>query len=373
MKGSPAVPVVTKRVHLITFLGALFACTATVLWMTGPFLLSLFLGGTLAMLAYPVYHWLLSKKSGPRLAASAVTALLLLLVMAPLTGFSILAVKQGITVGREMAELKEFSPKALTAVLSRWQVVKTLIGDPEAVNARLKGAIQSTGEFTGAAVLKLGRGVPELLLQLILAMLAFFFFLLNGGEFMDWLLGLGVLDRNVQQELVRSFRDTTVSAVLASLAAAASQAALIAAGFLALDVPGAFLAGGATFIFAWIPMLGSAPASLAGMIYLYVTHGSSVKIILMLCLSLSAGLVDNLVRPLVLKGRNDMHPLVGLVAIIGGLRLFGIQGVLLGPILAAMLISLLKIWPLIRGQFGIGAAAGSAGHGLVQDSQRHSA
>lgn len=356
MKEPLAAPAATKRVHIITFLGALLACIVTVLWMTGPYLLSLFLGATLAMLTYPVYQWLRARKLGPRLAATAVTALLVLLVIAPLTGFSILAVKQGISIGQEMAELKEFSPKALTAALSRWQVVKTVIGDPRQVNAQIKSAIQATGQFTTEAALKLGKGVPELLLQFILVMIAFFFFLLNGEEFVAWLLGLGVFDRNVQEKLVKSFRDTTISSVLAGLAAAASQAALIVVGFLAIGVPGAFLAGGLTFIFAWIPMLGTAPASLAGLVYLYATQGSALQVALMIAMALAAGVIDNLVRPLVLKGRDDMHPLVGLIAIIGGLQMFGIQGVLLGPILAAMLLSLLRIWPAIRGRFGIDSA-----------------
>jgi predicted PurR-regulated permease PerM len=344
---------VIKRTHLITFLAALFACGAAVLWMVGPYLLSLFLGGTLAMLAYPAYQWLLARKCGPRLAASAVTAALLLLFMAPLTGISILSIRQGIAISREMAELKEFSPKALTATLSRWQLVRTLVGDPAKVNAQIKGAIQGTGEFASATVLDLGKGVPEFFLQLFLASIALFFFLLNGEQFAAWLIGLDAFDRNVQEKLAASFRDTTVSAVLASLAAAASQAALIVVGFLIIDVPGAFLAGGLTFIFAWIPMLGTAPASLAGMVYLFVTHGSWLKMALMVALALAAGVIDNLVRPLVLKGRADMHPLVGLIAIISGIQLFGILGVFIGPILAAMLISLLKIWPAIRGQFGI--------------------
>jgi len=358
MKETTAAPVMTKRVHIITFLGALLACIITVLWMISPYLLSLFLGSTLAMLTYPVYQWFRARKLGPRLAASAVTVLLLSLVIAPLTGFSVLAIKQGISIGQDMAELKEFSPKALTVALSRWQVVRTVIGDPKQVNAQIKSAIQAAGEFTTAAVLELGKNLPELLLQLLLAMIAFFFFLLNGEEFVIWLLGLGIFDKNVQEKLVKSFRDTTISAVLAGLVAAASQAALIVVGFLAIGVPGAFLAGGLTFIFAWIPMLGTAPASLAGMLYLYVAQGTPVQMALLVAMALAASVIDNLVRPLVLKGRDDMHPLVGLIAIIGGLQLFGIQGVLIGPILAAMLLSLLKIWPVMRSRFGIGSAAG---------------
>ncbi len=353
MKEPLAAPMMTKRVHVVTFLGALLACIGAVLWMIGPYLLSLFLGATLAMLTYPAYQWFRARKLGPRLAASAVTVLLLSLVIAPLTGFSILAIKQGISIGRNMTELKEFSPKALSVAISRWDVVRTVIGDPRQVNARIKSVIQVTGELTTAAVLELGKNLPELLLQLLLAMIAFFFFLLNGEEFVAWLLGLGIFDRNVQEKLVKSFRDTTISAVLAGLAAAASQAALIVVGFLVIGVPGAFLAGGLTFIFAWIPMLGTAPASLAGLVYLYATQGSALQVALMIVMALAAGVIDNLVRPLVLKGRDDMHPLVGLIAIIGGLQMFGIQGVLIGPILAAMLLSLLKIWPAIRGRFGI--------------------
>ncbi|HBA59499.1 MAG TPA: hypothetical protein DCZ92_01490 [Elusimicrobia bacterium] len=359
-KEATAARPVTRRAHLITFLGALLACVIAVLWMIGPYLLSLFLGATLAMLTYPVYQWFRAKKWGPRLAGSAVTALLLLLVIAPLTGFSILAVKQGITIGQRMTELKEFSPKAITVTLSRWQLVRTLIGDPKQVNAQLKGAIQAAGEFTTAGVLELGKGMPELLLQLILAMIAFFFFLLDGEELVGWTFGLGVFDPTVQKNLAASFRDTTISSVLAGLAAAAAQAALIVVGFLVIGVPGAFLAGGLTFIFAWIPMLGTAPASLAGLIYLYTMQGTPLQIALMIFITLAASVIDNLVRPLVLKGRNDMHPLTGLIAIIGGLQLFGIQGVLIGPILAAMLLSLLKFWPVIRGGLGIGAAAALA-------------
>ena len=341
-----------KRLHLITFLAALLACVAVVLWMVGPYLLSLFLGGTLAMLAVPPYQWLLAKKWRPQPAASAVTVMFLLLVVAPLGGFAVLAVRQGIAMGQQMGELKEFSPKAMSAAISHSDLVETMIGDPAVVNTWIKSAIQSAGQFTSAAVLRLGAGAPLFFLQVLLTLVAFYFFLLDGGRFMEWLLGLGILDRNVQKQLVDAFRDTAISAVLAGLAAASAQAAMIAAAFLLLDVPGAFLAGSLTFIFAWIPLLGTAPASLAGLLYLY-SQGSSAKMIVMIALAISAGIVDNLVRALVLKGRADMHPLLGLVAVIGGIQMFGILGVFIGPIVAAMLLALLRIWPVLAGRFQI--------------------
>jgi predicted PurR-regulated permease PerM len=363
MRQAPAGSPTVGRAHLVTFLGALLAGIAAVFWMVGPFLLALFLGGSLAMLAYPAYHWLRAREWGPRPAAAAVTALMVLLVIVPLTGFSILAIKQGIVIGHDLAELKEFSPRALTATLSRWGLVRTVIGDPARVDARLRSAVQSAGELTRAAVLKLGEGVPDFLLQIALALIAFFFLLLDGERFMNWLLGLGALDRDVQQQLVESFRGTMISAVLAGLAAAASQAGLITIAFLLLHIPGAFLAGGLTFIFAWIPVLGAAPALLAGMLYLYA-KGMSIKMAVLAALGIAAVLIDNIVHPLVLKGRAGMHPLVGLVAIISGIRMFGILGLFIGPILAAMLLSLFRTWPAIRSRFGMDAAAGRQGSRL---------
>lgn len=334
---------VTRGTHRAAFMTALALFLAVVFWMVGPYLLSLFLGGTAAMLCRPVHKRLL-KIMGPRAAASSAAGLVLLLVIAPLAAFAVLAVRQGIELGSEMAELKEFSPKALTDELNRSELVRAVVGDPAVVRAKVKAAIQAAGQVTSAAVVRLGKGVPEFLLQLCLALIAFFFFLLDGKRFVDWLLGLDVLDGNVQSRLVESYRETAASAVLAGLAAAAIQAVMILIGFLALGVPGAFLAGGLTFIFAWIPVLGTLPASLAGTLYLYA-QGETAKMLLMMGLALAASLADNLVRPLVLKGRDGMHPLVGLVAIIGGIQVFGILGVLIGPIMAAMLLALLRIWP----------------------------
>lgn len=357
MTRDPRAPSPTRRAHLAAFLGALLVCFGVVVWMIGPYLLSLFLGGTSAMVAYPVYRRLRARSWGPRSAASAVTALMLLLVVAPLALFAVRAAKQGVSIGRELAEIKEFSPKAITVAVSRWQVVRSVFGDPEMINASLKSGIQAAGQFAIATALRLGAGVPEFLLQLLLALFAFYFLLRDGEGLMSWLFGLGVFDRDVQDRLVESFRDTTISAFLAGLAAAVSQAALIVLGFLALGVPGAFLAGGLTFFFAWIPMLGTVPATLAGLVYLYV-QGASAKIALMIALGAAAGVIDNLIRPLVLKGRGDMHPLVGLVAIIGGIQMFGIMGVFIGPIMAAMLLALIRIWPVVAGRSGMAPATG---------------
>jgi predicted PurR-regulated permease PerM len=174
----------------------------------------------------------------------------------------------------------------------------------------------------------------------------------DGKNFCAWLGKRIPFDKNVGERVTASFIDTTVASILATIAAGAAQSVVLFIAYLLLGVPGAYLAGAITFIFSWIPILGSTPVWIVGAIYLYA-HDSPIKLILMIILGLIAGLVDNVVRPIVLKGRSDMHPLISLIAIFGGISFFGILGVFLGPILMAVMISLLQAWPEVAVRFGL--------------------
>lgn len=350
MKGQAGAAKTAQRVHLWAFVAALFLCAGVVLWMIGPYLLSLYLGGTLAMLAYPAYLALRARRWGPRAAGGSVVALTLLVAILPLAALSILAVTQGITIGRELVELKELPPELLDDALERLPFIGRLVGDPGKLAERLRRGLREAGNFAGVAVLRLAKGIPDFLLQMALAVIAFYFLLVDGDKVKEWVLRLGALDRDVQEQLLGSVRESTVSAVMAGLAAAVAQSTLMTAAFLILDVPGAFLAGGLTFVFSWIPLIGTGPAILGGAAYL-CAQGSEGKLVAMLALGFLASIVDSLVRPLVLKGRAGMHPLVGFVAIVSGIGMFGILGVFIGPMLAAMSLSLFKMWPAIRGDY----------------------
>lgn len=345
-------PNAPRKAHLVTFMAALVAGVAAALWMVGPYLMSLYLGGMLAMLAYPAYQSLRRRDWAPGWAATAVTGLLITVVIVPVAGLSSLAVSQGISIAKELTEFKSLPPKAMSAALTRLPLIKRLVGNPERFETRLKDAVQSAARTVGTYGLELAKGVPEFFLEVGLALIAFYYFLVDGRRFKDWALSLGAFDREIQRQLVESIRESTESAVLAGLAAAVSQSAVITAAFLLLDVPGAFLAGGLTFVFAWIPIIGTVPATLAGAAYL-CAQGSEARLALMIAAGLTASVVDNLVRPLVLRGRVDMHPLIGFIAIVGGLRMFGILGVFIGPMLAAMVLSLFKFWPHMRSGFGL--------------------
>ena len=176
--------------------------------------------------------------------------------------------------------------------------------------------------------------------------LSCYFFLLDGKQFSAFLKPLDPFSESIQNQMVVSFRDATRSTMLASLVAAITQATIVAITFLMLGIPSIALAAGSTFIMAWIPVLGSFPVFLIAGVWL-VSLGAWLKVFILIAMAVVTGVSDNVVRPLVLKGGSDMHLLVSLVAILGGVECFGLLGVVMGPVLVSLFLTFAKIWPLL--------------------------
>lgn len=330
--------------------GALLALLALFLGlflaMIWPYLASLLVGALLAVLTRPLYEALTRRRLGPRAAAGLSMAVVLLLIIIPLTLFAVNAVKQAVALADYLSgERGAVFVRAAIDAVTGLKPVHWAVENKEALQQKGLEFAQSAGGALSRMILVQAAALPELALKLVLAMLAWFFMLFEGDAFFSWLMSKVPLDAGLRSRLAGSLKATAASTVWATSAAAAAQAAVVMLGFLALGVPAVFLAGGATFIFAWIPILGSLPICLAGAVYLYFT-GSMVKLAVMGFIAVAAGLSDNVVRPIVMKGHSDMHPLLALVAIFAGIRMFGLLGVIFGPIVAAMVIALLNAWKL---------------------------
>lgn len=334
-----------SKANFITFIILFVGIFYLSYTMIKPYLLSMIMGAILALLCRPLYSRLKEgKKKKSKIASTAVVALLMLAVIGPLTVFVIYSVKEGVSIAQSLSGNENISFEALKEKLNELPAIQSLVGDTSSLEEELKNGIQSAAKGASGLFLGMVASVPQLLLQLVLTGLTCFFLLIDGPKFLQWSGSKIPLDGTIKGRLMKALSDTTISTIWATLAAASAQSAVMLFSFLILGVPAAFLASAATLIFSWIPMVGSSPVWIAGAIYLAI-KGSTVKVILMVILGLITGVVDNIIRPLVLQGRGEMHPLVSLVAIFGGINLFGLLGVFIGPVIAAILISLVEISP----------------------------
>lgn len=340
----------SSRISLVVFLCILAAALLACAYMVWPYLLALLMGAVLALLAAPLNRKLMSRKVSPRLSAAIAAGAVTLLVVVPLFTFTAHAVLEAVEFSQRFRG-KSISMQSLTSQVSS-RVSRTFSVDLQVVKSNIRAASEKIFLWLTDAVVTLAATVPNILLQLVLSSITCFFLLLDGQAFLKWLSDKIPLDGDVRAELKQSFRNTAISVIWANLVAAGTQAAILVLGYLILGVPGAFLAGGVTFILAWIPMVGTVPVWIAGAVYLY-SLGDLPRMAVMVIIGLISGIADNFVRPMILRGRSDMHPLVSLLAIFGGMNLFGIMGAFAGPILAAILISLLDIWPVVGRRFGL--------------------
>jgi len=331
----------TSNTTLFLLLAVFLSIFTVMVW---PYLISLFMGAMLAVLTRPLHDALTRKGLGPIAAASVAILAIMFAIIVPLIFFAFLAVNQGIALSGYLADERgAMFLRSAVDVIMGFKPLYFFIESPAALQEKGILFMQSAGAGLSKIILVQAATLPDLALKLALSLLTWYFMLVEGDIFFNWALDKARLERGLRGRLGKSLKDTVASTVWATSAAAGAQSLVVMLGFWLLGVPGIFLAGGTTFIFAWIPILGSLPVCLAGAFYLYF-QGSLMQLVFIGIVAVIAGLMDNVVRPVVMKGHGDMHPLLALVSIFSGIGMFGILGVILGPIVAAMLVSILNSW-----------------------------
>ena len=223
------------------------------------------MGGILALLAQPVWQWLTGHHVTPRVAAAVVVLGVVLGIIAPLAFLVTKAIQQGIAIGHGLAE-GGVSVRSLLDHVSGWAPIETLVGSPAAVETQVRRWIQSAGTGATATVVGLAAYLPTIAVQVALASIACFFLLVDGPRLLGWMTDKIPIAADVRGHVVQAFQETAISVIWATIAAAAAQSVVMVLSFLTLGVPAAFLAAGATFILAWIPLVGCSPVWLAGAI-----------------------------------------------------------------------------------------------------------
>ncbi len=343
-------PVGGVRPTLVTYLLLMALVLVPLIFLLSPYLVSLATGAILAALCWRL-HVKLSRRLPAWLAALLVTLGVVVLVLAPTVALGIGAVRQGVAVVAQVTGDSAPTLEGIVVAVRDWVPFVDRFGTPEELQALLKSGIANVSGSVSRAALHQIQAFPVVLLQLALVTLSLYFSLLDGRALYRWIGAKLPLSLQIQNMLAASFQSATNAVVLASVAAAGTQAAVIFIGFTVLRVPSALFGAGLTFILGWVP---GAPMLVwvAAAAYLYMDD-AIVRAVIMVAIGLLVGVVDNVVRPLVLRGQEAIHPMVSLVAVLGGIAFFGVPGVFIGPLVACMAIAVLDIWPAVASYCGI--------------------
>lgn len=320
------------------FLFLLTAATLLLGMVIRPIASALMVAAVLAGMLWPV-QLKLARRLGDRrgLAASLLVFGIVMLLVGPLAALSAFVVNessQGVKFladtlqDERVAELTRMFPIAFQASVA--EAIRDL---PHAQAARAAAAGWTAVIATG-----------ELMVDLALMLIATFFLLIQGDEFVSWLDHALPLRKGQTRELLADFKRVSYAVVVSSVITAGVQMVVALTGYLIARVPYPVFFAAVTFFCAAIPAVGAASVCLVAAVILFLTGHPYMATFLSIWGVVVVGLADNVVKPLILKGGMEMPGAVVFFALLGGLAAFGLIGLLLGPLAVSLFVALLRMY-----------------------------
>jgi predicted PurR-regulated permease PerM len=188
------------------------------------------------------------------------------------------------------------------------------------------------------------KGFSSILVGFVLVIFVTYYLFLDGDRFLGELKRLSPMDDRYDQEIIDEFSRTVKLTFKGSLVIALIQGALGSVGFLICGIDSWALWGVVMAVSSLIPAVGTALIWIPAVIVLALQARYGSAVFLLLWGIIPIGLSDNLLRPYLMKGEMNLHPLLIFFSVIGGVAYFGFLGIILGPLVLSLLIYVLRIY-----------------------------
>jgi predicted PurR-regulated permease PerM len=316
-----------------------------------PFYAAIMWSVILALLFTPLQRWLLPRVGNrPNVAAIATLLVVVIMVILPLT-LMMLALAQEAAWVYQQLQSGELSPATyfhrafdrlpgwVTAVMDRLGLVNFAT-----LQRRLTAAMAQGSQLVATQVLNAGQNTFEFVVSLFISLYLAFFTIRDGGKLAHAIGDIVPLAPAHRQQLWTKFATVVRSTVKGNLLVAAIQGALGGLAFWFLGVSGALLWAVLMSFFSLVPAVGAALLWLPVAVYFLMTDAIWQGVSLIAWGVLVIGLVDNLLRPMLVGKDTRMPNYVVMISTVGGMAVFGINGFVLGPLIAATFIAAWHIY-----------------------------
>jgi predicted PurR-regulated permease PerM len=324
---------------------SLLALGAVVLPLWKPLLIAAVLAGTLSG-----WHDRVAEAWGGRRSLSAVvfTLGIVVMILLPLGIATYFIVEQGMqlvdiirrTLAAEgLAGLLRPLPDPLEHWLrSRYQ---ESLERPSIVFAHLDKWVRSGWAMNALATVV--SATSEILFALLMMLIATFFLLRDGHRFVTWLEDATPAPRHELDELLADFGATARSVIGGNVLTGLAQAIAASVGYAIARVPSPVFVGLLTFITSFIPSVGTALIGLPTVGLLLLFGKTKAAIFLGAWMLVVVGLIDNFIRPLLLRGPANMNGALVFFALMGGILFFGAMGLVVGPLALAFFLTMTSL------------------------------
>ncbi|MEH3085937.1 MAG: AI-2E family transporter [Xylophilus ampelinus] len=345
------------------FLLLLATVSVAFVWILLPFFGAVFWAGVLALIFTPFFRWILRRLKQRRTLAALLTLLVcLVIVILPTALIGGSLVQEGSVVyqkirsgdidfGRYFQQIVGALPQWVVRVLDRFD-----LGNFGALQQKLTAGAAHGSQVIATQALTIGQNTFDFLVQFTVMLYLLFFLLRDGGALSRKIRDAIPLREEHKRDLLGKFATVIRATVKGNIAVAVVQGALGGIAFWFLGIPAPLLWGVVMAFLSLLPAVGAGLIWLPVAVYLLVTGSVWEGVALIVYGVLVIGLVDNILRPLLVGKDTKMPDYVVLISTLGGMALFGLNGFVIGPVIAAMFMA---VWDLFA----------SSRHEVEQDAE----
>jgi predicted PurR-regulated permease PerM len=320
-----------------------------------PFLSPIVWAIVFSIVFYPLYAFILKFVKWKSIASLITLVIILLIILGPFSYLSYLLAKElkGISDYMEGGKLETLQNVLQHPSIKK--VVDKLLSLFNLSEGELNKAIIDTVSRLGKEMLgRITSGLGDIAtisLNFIFMAFTTFFLLKDGPEFLKKVRHYMPLPFSKEQKdkLATQIRDIIISTIYGGVAVSITQGIIGGVAFSILGIPSPVVWGLAISIASFVPLLGAFSVWGPATVYLFIKGEVLKGIALAIIGTFGISLIDNILKPIIIGGRTKMPVLVIFFSVLGGLKLFGLIGLIMGPLVLALFVSVIEIFRSIEG------------------------
>lgn len=344
-------PINPNRFRAVALLALVIGISLTFLYMVRPFAVALFLGAIFSGMLQPAFRRILSWCRGRRgIASLATLVFFVFLLLGPAAIFLGIVANQALDVTQSAGpwiqsvqqELDE--PGVLDRLIDQLPFADTVRPYRDQIPEKASELASSLGRWVVQGLADITRGTVAVIFMLLVMLYAMFFFVKDGKQILHTILCYLPLADEAKQRMLERFVSVTRATVKGTFLIGIVQGGLAGIAFAIGGIPSAAFWGTVMAVLSIVPGVGSALVWLPAVIYLFVIDRTGAGIGLLVWCGGVVSLADNLMRPWLVGRDTKMPDLMILLGTLGGLFAFGTAGILIGPIVAALFMTVWEIY-----------------------------
>jgi predicted PurR-regulated permease PerM len=338
-------PKIAGKIVLLLFV---LGISAVFLSMMHQFLMTIFMAALFSALTTPLYKRLLLLLKGRKNVASLLTLLILVcLVLLPLAALIGVVVAQAIHVSQSVTPwVQRFidQPTILSDYLHRAPYYEQLLPHRDMILQKLGSLVGNTSTLLIDSLSSITKVTVNATIMSLIMLYTMFYLLVDGKKLLEKILYYIPLENKDEQHLLQRFTSVARATIKGTLIIGMIQGALCGIGFALAGIPSPVFWGCLMAVLSIVPSVGTAIVWGPALIILILSKDVAGAVIVGIFCGLIAGNADNLIRPRLVGKDTEMHDLFILFSTFGGIAMFGIIGIIVGPIIAALFVSIWEIY-----------------------------